>query len=495
MPVLEKNNTPDLSKLFLEDGERARRLALIDGDWLLDGSRLPLSPAQHAALPALAAEAGLPDAIARLFAAAIVNPSERRPALHMALRAADPDAWPGAGKGLAADRDRFLTVADDLHRGRTGLTDLIHVGIGGSDLGPRLVADALDDGSAAVRVHWLSTLDGRRLDRLLAGLDPARTGVVVASKSFSTEETLLQAAALRDWLGARFADQCWAATAMPERATAFGIGASQVLPFPDWTGGRFSLWSSVGVSAAALIGREAFDRLLAGAAEADRVFSSAARDRGLAVQLALMIHVLRRHLDAPTLGVIAYDPRLALLGDYLQQLVMESLGKGVDLVDRNLALATSPLLFGGRGTDLQHSIFQALHQGTDTHPLLLVGSLDAGHARPDWHRVQLAHLLAQATALARGRDDSQPCRCLPGNRPVALLLARRLDPVTLGYLLASFEHAVFALSVLWNINPFDQWGVEEGKRLAGRYRRQLEALDGLDFDHWLELGQRGMTEG
>lgn len=492
--MLEKNNIPDVISLFHSDRERSQRLSRIEQGWLLDFSRLPLTVDGVRELERSFTAAGIDAAIERLFAGAIVNPSERRPALHMALRAADPALYPGADpdRELAGHRERFLMLAQSLFSGQAGLTDLIHVGIGGSDLGPRLVAEALDQRDSAVRVHWLSTVDARRVGDLLGSLDPATTGVVIASKSFSTEETLLHAARLKDWLGERFAAQAWAATARPESALAFGLSRDHVLVFPEWTGGRFSLWSSVGVSAAARLGRARFEALLQGADLADASFSNPDQQSSLARQVAMLMHFLRRELDCPSLGVVAYDPRLALLGEFLQQLVMESLGKGVDLDDVVLKRPTSPLIFPGRGTDLQHSIFQALHQAPDSHPLMLVAALEPGHERADWHRVQLAHLLAQATAMARGRSDDKPYRRLPGNRPVMVLLAQRLDPQALGFLLASFEHAVFALSVLWNINPFDQWGVEEGKRLAANYKKALAEHGALDFDGWLALSDRGM---
>jgi glucose-6-phosphate isomerase len=246
-----------------------------------------------------------------------------------------------------------------------------------------------------------------------------------------------------------------------------------VLAFPAFIGGRFSLWSSVGVSAAARIGPDRFRRLLAGAEQADTEFRERGSHDSMAIIVALLMHYLRRDLGLNTLGVVSYEPRLALLADHLQQVVMESLGKTVGLDDSPVAHSTSPLIFGGRGTDLQHSIFQALHQGSDTHPLILVGSLRDRHAYPDWHQAQLAHLLAQATAFANGRSDGKACQNMPGNRPVATLIVDELNSENLGWLLASLEHAVYTLSVLWGINAFDQWGVEEGKRLAAEIRARL----------------------
>ncbi len=464
----QKNNKSGIRALLDRDPERRSIFALTDAQWRLEYAYTPMTPECRSSLFDQLRASNLAERVAALFAGDCVNPTEAQPAKHMLLRAAQPD------QEVSAQRAAFLDVAETLHQGDS-VRDVLHIGIGGSDLGPRLVADAIGSDSVRLRVHWLSTLDGRRFERLTRQLDPRHTAVVVASKSFTTEETLTQAKAAREWLGTGFSARAWACTAQQQRAVEFGIPGEHVLAFPQWTGGRFSLWSSIGVSAAAAIGRPAFERLLAGARAADDAFRQAPDEHRLAVLLALLMHYLRRRLDLPSLGFISYEPRLALLGDYLQQLIMESLGKGVDLEGQPLAAPTSPLIFGGRGTDLQHSIFQALHQGPDTHPLVLVGTLQDDHAYPDWHRRQLAHLLAQARAFACGRRDAPAHQQLPGDRPVSLLLAERLTPESLGYLLASFEHAVFVLSVLWRINPFDQWGVEEGKRLAQRIYPKLRS--------------------
>jgi glucose-6-phosphate isomerase len=472
--VLQKDNTPVVSELLAADPDRARDFTCRTGGWSLDYARIPLTREQHRSARDALIDAGLAGAVERLFGGEIVNPSERQPALHMALRAPSFQGLDAeSARRVAADRDHFLAVADELHSGRAGLTDILHIGIGGSDLGPRLVSEALDAGDSAVRVHWLSTLDAGKFERLCRRLDPERTGLVVASKSFSTEETLVQAEAARAWLGERWAERSWAATAKVEAAKAFGIRDAHVLPFPGWTGGRFSLWSSVGVSAAAVIGRSRFEALLAGAEAADREFASDTEAGGMAVTVSILVDHLRRGLDLDTLGVVSYEPRLALLSNHLQQLFMESLGKGVGLDDSPLASPTVPLIFGGLGTDLQHSIFQALHQGLDTHPLILVGAEAADHDHPDWQQRQLAHLHAQAQAFCDGRSDGAPYQRMPGNRPVATLLVDRLTPESLGWLLATLEQTVFALSVRWGINAFDQWGVEEGKRLAKEIRDRM----------------------
>lgn len=455
---------------------RERDFTLAAAGWTLNYAGIPLSRSALKRLCALPQEHGLGAAVESLFSARPVNSSEGRPALHMALRAGAEADWLDAGTAstVSAQRQRFLAVADELHSGQRGLSDLLHIGIGGSDLGPRLVADALNEDDSAVRVHWLSTLDGRRFERLCRRLDPQTTGMVIASKSFSTEETLIQAAAVRDWLGQGWSERSWAVSARADRATGFGLPPGQVLGIPDSVGGRFSLWSAIGMSAAALIGRSAFEQLLAGARQADDEFRAQPDAAVMAVMLALQMHFLRRELNLNTLGFVSYEPRLALLADYLQQLLMESLGKGVTAAGQPLGGASVPLVFGGTGTNLQHSIFQALHQGTDDHPLVLVGALEADHDHPDWQRRQLAHLLAQARVLRDGEDADETFRRLPGKRPVATLLADRLDAGRLGWLLASFEHAVYTLAMLWGLNPFDQWGVEAGKRLAARIHRDLD---------------------
>ena len=450
--------------------------------WVLDDSRVPWTSAHRDNCERQLVGCKLGQAVERLYSGAEVNPSERQPALHMALRASDLNDWNDdwnndqCGPELQEQRERFLALAEHFYRGDSHLKSLIHVGIGGSDLGPRLLSDALGPENAAVQVHFLSTLDYRKLKRLLVTLDPATTGVIVASKSFTTEETLLQAREIFAWLGDHAAKQAWAATARADRALAFGFSADSILEFPHWTGGRFSMWSSVGTAAAATMGRVRFEQLLAGAAAADREFFEASMQSvpdQLAHRLALLIHGLRRELALPTLGVVAYEPRLALLGDYLQQLVMESLGKRVDLSGQALAAPTAPLIFSGRGTDAQHAMFQAFHQGCDNHPLLLVGCLKDDQVDPLWQQTQLAHLLGQAEAFSAGVKGRRSCEDLPGQRPVSLLMAETLTPHHLGYLLASFEHAVFTVSVMWGINPFDQWGVEEGKRLARALKGKL----------------------
>jgi glucose-6-phosphate isomerase len=472
--MLQKNNTPDIQTLIESEPGRSESMVRETPRWRFDASRTPIPASAWRKIVASEAISTAQRAMDALFAGAIVNSSEAQPALHMALRAAEPSEIAPADDAATIERSlrQLLDCARRLHDGSAGVRTLVHVGIGGSDLGPRLVADALDAGNSAVDIEWLTTLDARRVERLQRRLDPSTTGIVVASKSFSTVETLFQAAHWRDWLNGR-PDRIWAATARPEKAVEFGVPVENVLAFPAWTGGRFSLWSSVGLSAAACIGPERWQQLLNGAARVDERVRNAVGDSA-AFALAGCIDSLVRRFGFGTLGVVSYEPALRMLAEYLQQLVMESLGKSTSLSGAPVLGPTSPLVFGGAGTDLQHSLFQALHQGTTRHPMLLLGTASTESEMPSWQREQMAHLLGQASALVNGREDERPERSLPGNNPVLLMLAPALDAETLGELLATLEHAVYLLGVAWDINPFDQWGVEEGKRLAVGFRQALE---------------------
>lgn len=474
--LLQKNNTLNIRALLRDEPERITEMLRISRHWRLDVSRTPLRLDDWRGFFGDSGNDRLRRAVSGLFSGAVVNPSENQPALHMALRAERPEEMLGDSDAavVKAARRRMLEVSGALYRGETRVRTILHAGIGGSDLGPRLVADALDPGDSAVRVEWLATLDARRISRLLDRLDPATTGLVVASKSFSTSETLSQAALIRDWLGPEGTERIWAATANGDRAREFGISESNILLFPAWTGGRFSLWSSVGLSAAARIGPDRWRGVLAGAEQADRLLLGDL-EATPAYGLARLLDRLVRGAGFDTLGVVSYDPALRLLAEYLQQLVMESLGKSVDLYGAPIPEQTSPLVFGGAGTDLQHSLFQALHQGTKRHPMLLLGSARCSEGPATWPSDQLSHLLGQASALVNGRSTEDQSRVLPGNNPVLLMLTRSVDAESVGDLLASFEHAVYLLGALWQINAFDQWGVEEGKRLAAEFR---SALDG-----------------
>ncbi|GAB2520886.1 glucose-6-phosphate isomerase [Lysobacter humi (ex Lee et al. 2017)] len=409
-----------------------------------------------------------------------VNPTERRPALHTALRG-DVGQSPLARDAHRVACEARMRMEETIGRLQAlGVTDVVSVGIGGSDLGPRLVVDALAaPGAGAVRVHFLSNVDGHAAQRVLAGLDPSSTAALLISKSFGTQETLLNGRILRAWLGddARL----FAITANGARAEAFGIPAERVLPMWDWVGGRYSLWSAVGLPIAIAIGMQGFDALLEGAAEMDaHVVGTPARGN-LAAWHALTAVWNRNALGLAAHAVLPYDERLRLLPNYLQQLVMESLGKSVRADGTPVGLDTVPVWWGGAGTDTQHSFFQALHQGTTVVPCDFIGVLRPDAPHRENHDALLSNLLAQSEAFANGQDSEDPHRRYPGGRPSTMILLDALTPQALGGLIAMYEHSVYLQSVVWGINAFDQFGVELGKQIADRLlpavRGEVEADD------------------
>jgi glucose-6-phosphate isomerase len=462
------------------DPGRADEFALRVGPLYANFARQRYDREALTALHALAAECALPVAMRRLFDGGKVNVSEDRPALHTALRSP-------LGHGQAALDARAQVETAQSHMAvlvaeleASPVTDIVNVGIGGSDLGPRLVVDALKDfHTGRFRVHFLTNVDGSDAQHTLHGLDPERTAAILVSKSFGTQETLLNGAILRDWLGG--GERLYAVSANLPKAEAFGVDTARVLPMWDWVGGRYSLWSAVGFSIALAVGMPGFRTLLAGAAEMDAHALEAAPEGNLPMRHALTAVWNRNALGLPTQAVLPYDERLALLPAYLQQLVMESLGKSVRPDGSPVDVDTVPVLWGGAGTSAQHSFFQALHQGTDVVPADFIGVVVPAHPYVDNHAALLANLLAQSEALANGCDAGDPQQIYPGNRPSTLLLLDALTPHALGMLIALFEHSVYVQSVLWGINAFDQWGVELGKRIANDLlpvmRRESEAED------------------
>ena len=466
LPHARRLASSRIADLLASEPGRVSELALRVGPIHASFARQRYDRDALAALVRLAGDAGVPAAFRALFDGRKVNASEDRPALHVALRSAlgTGDVARDASAQAAEARSRMAALVERL--ASSGVTDVVNVGIGGSDLGPRLVVDALRDfHDGRVRLHFLANVDGSDAARVMAGLDPARTAAILVSKSFSTQETLLNGRVLRDWLGS--GERLYAVSANVARAEAFGVAADRVLPMWDWVGGRYSLWSAVGFSIALAVGMERFQELLEGAAEMDAHVLEAPPRANLPVLHALTAVWNRNALGLPTQAVLPYDQRLALLPDYLQQLVMESLGKSVTPDGKPVAVDTVPVLWGGAGTNAQHSFFQALHQGTQVVPADFIGVVDPAHGHAENHAALLSNLLAQAEALANGFQSDDPQKSYPGNRPSTMLLLDALTPRSLGALIAMYEHSVYAQSVLWGINAFDQWGVELGKRIAG----------------------------
>jgi glucose-6-phosphate isomerase len=396
-------------------------------------------------------------------------------------------------------RDFAQQVRTGVVRGATGrpFRAIVHIGIGGSDLGPRLIWEALKPLAPQIELRFAANVDPAELAQALTGLDPAETLLVVVSKTFTTLETLTNAEAARAWLraalGAGADSHLVAVSAAPDKAQAFGVPAAQVFAFWDWVGGRYSLWSAVGLSCAIALGFDVFERLLVGAAAMDGHFREAPLAANAPVLLALA-HVFNRNgLGRPMRAVVPYAQRLRLLPDFLQQLEMESNGKRVDAQGRPVVRATAAAVFGDAGTNGQHAFFQLLHQGTDVIPVDILAVRQGSEGDPAAQKKLLANAVAQAEALMVGRSEAEvraeleakglpaaaiealaPQRTFPGDRPSSFLLLDRLDPERLGALIALYEHKVFVEGVLWGINSFDQWGVELGKTLATRVLAELE---------------------
>lgn len=462
-----------LSTLLTKDPQRVVDFSLRVGPLYANFSRQYYDRDALNALFVMAEKAGLGTAFKRLFDGEVVNPTEGRAALHTALRGACSEAQPAqAARQLAVTAQQHMqTLFDALHG--SDVTDIISIGIGGSDLGPRLLVDALVQPDARFRVHFLSNVDGHAVQRVLAGLDAKRTAAIIISKTFTTQETLLNGQVVRKWLGDD--SRLYAVSANVQAAAAFGVAAEHILPMWDWVGGRYSLWSAVGFPIALALGMERFLQLLEGAAQMDAHVAHSPLQQNMAVWHALTAIWNRNALQAATQAVLPYDERLRLLPNYLQQLVMESLGKSVTLAGDALEVDSVPVWWGGAGTDTQHSFFQALHQGTQIVPADFIGVARPDHAHAAQHAALLANLLAQMQALANGQESTDPHRQYAGGRPSTLLLLDALTPQALGMLIALYEHSVYAQSVVWGINAFDQYGVELGKQLANRL---LPALAG-----------------
>jgi glucose-6-phosphate isomerase len=473
----------ELKSMLHADPARARDFALRVGPLQANFARQGYDRAALDVLFDELAAAGGTAPVRALFDGEAVNPTEARPALHTALRSNlsnEPVARDAHAQAQAARlrmRELIATLA------ASDVTDVVSVGIGGSDLGPRLAVDALSGVTPGrFRVHFLSNVDGAAAQRTLAGLDRTRTAVLLISKSFGTQETLLNGAILRQWLGddSRF----YAITANVERAAAaFGIPAERILPMWDWVGGRYSLWSAVGLPIALAIGMDAFEELLAGAAEMDAHVLDAAPRGNLAAWHALTAVWNVNARGLATQAVMPYDERLKLLPNYLQQLVMESLGKSVRLDGSPVDVQTVPVWWGGVGTDSQHSFFQALHQGTQVVPVDFIGVVRGDDPYAENHDALLSNLFGQAEALANGQGNDDPHRAYAGNRPSTMILLDSLTPRALGALLALYEHSVYLQAVVCGINPFDQFGVELGKQVANRLlpvvKGESEASDAI----------------
>ena len=492
---------PHMRQMFADDPTRFPRFTARVGDLLLDYSKNLITDPVMANLLGLADQAGVAQARDAMFKGERINTTEDRAVAHWALRA--PTDQPAMVDGhdvmpaIAQVLDRMRVFSERVRggawTGATGLPirDVVNIGIGGSDLGPAMVAEALSPfAGTGPRVHFVSNVDGAHLQGTLAGLDPATTLFIVASKTFTTQETMTNAVTARGWLverlGAPAIRQHFVALSTnAEAVTAFGIDPAHMFEFWDWVGGRFSLWSAIGLSIAVAIGFDNFRALLDGAQAMDRHFREAPFDANLPVLLALIGIWNSDFLGMDGLAILPYDQNLRRFPAFLQQLDMESNGKRVRRDGSGVSLGTGPLVFGEAGTNGQHAFYQLIHQGTRSVACDFLMAARGQTPLDNHHVILLANALAQPEALLRGLTETEafermmsegkseaearrlaPHRTFPGNHPSNVLLYPVLDPFTLGKLIALYEHKVFVQGQIWGIDSFDQWGVELGKTLA-----------------------------
>jgi len=476
--ALESLPQPTLTELFADPARVDRYASVLDlpgGPIRFDWSKTHLSLEVEAVLGGIADQVDLAGRRDALFAAETLNNTEGRAATHCAER--------GVGNPAAAEEaelfhDRMRALVEAIHEGLLGeVKSLIHIGIGGSALGPALAIDALARDDARVAVNVVSNIDGSALAAAVKQCDPATTLITVASKTFTTTETLVNAASALEWLREGGVDDPYgrivALTAAPDKAVAWGVDETRVLPFAETVGGRYSLWSSIGFPIALALGWDGFAAFLAGAAAIDRHFIETPFAKNVVIRAAFADLYYTQARRCASRAVFAYDERLRLLPSYLQQLEMESNGKRVTADGKPLTRPSAPVTWGGVGTDAQHAVFQLLHQGTHLIPVdFLAVSVPSHDFDPAHHRILLANCFAQGAALMSGNTPADDmARGYPGDRPSATILCDELGAATLGSLVAFHEHRTFVSAMMLGINPFDQFGVELGKAMA-------KAIDG-----------------
>lgn len=497
--------------LFAQDSERFQRFSMNVGPLLLDYSKNRITQETLDLLLALAEEAQVPRWIERMFAGDKINTTEHRAVLHVALRnrsnrpirVEGHDVMAGVNEVLARMARFVDAVRSQQWRGYTGepIRDVVNLGIGGSDLGPLMVTEALRPyGSDELCVHFVSNVDGTHISETLRRLDPRTTLFVVASKTFTTQETLTNAHTAKEWLLAACTDPASIAkhfvaisTNGPE-VQDFGIDLDHMFEFWDWVGGRYSLWSAIGLSIALFIGMERFEELLAGAHAMDEHFRTVPLAQNMPVVLALLGIWYINFFGSETHAILPYDQYLHRFAAYFQQGDMESNGKRITRSGEPVAYATGPVIWGEPGTNGQHAFFQLLHQGTRLIPADFLAPMETHNPVGEHHRILLSNFFAQTEALMRGKTEAEvrdeltrqglagedleallPHKEFPGNRPTNSILFPKLTPNVLGHLIALYEHKIFVQGTIWGINSFDQWGVELGKQLAKKILSELDA--------------------
>ena len=513
--------TLHLNTLFANDLQRFAHLSQQFDQIVLDYSKQRINADVLSALLGLAQEKQLPQRIERLFSEDKINYTEQRSAMHWALRLPkDSETYPQLSQLVHAQLERMYALVNKIHagqyRGCTGevIQDVVNIGVGGSDLGPAMVSHALSDykvkTAKPLNLHFVSTMDGSQLSALLHRLRPETTLFIISSKSFSTIDTLSNAQTVRQWLEKALGDRSCilkshfiGISTKPEKMTEWGIAAENQLLLWDWVGGRYSLWSCIGLPIALSIGVDGFKQLLAGAHAIDQHFQQAPFEQNLPVLLAMLGIWNNNFLNIQTHAVLPYDGRLKHFAAYLQQLEMESNGKSIQRNDKKVSLDTCPIIWGEVGPNAQHAFYQLLHQGTHAVSCDFIAPVQRYNANQftyaenaealiEQHQLALSNCLAQSRLLAFGNQALDPeelsglalYQQYAGNQPSSTILLEELSPYSLGMLIALYEHKVFVQSVIWNINPFDQWGVEKGKAIANQLlpilNRTTQDLSQLD---------------
>jgi len=505
----ERVKSLHLRDLFAADPQRFARMSIRFNEILVDFSKNRATQDTLALLVDLAEAVDLAGAVEEMFTGEPINETEQRAVLHTALRYSGSDPVKVNGRDVMPDVRRVLGqmagFSEKIRSGRwTGysgraISDLVNIGIGGSDLGPAMVTEALSPyASDALRTHFVSNVDPTHLSETLRRLDPATTLFMIASKTFTTQETMANAYSARQWFLAAVSDPSQVArhfvaiSTNRESVEAFGIDRDNMFVFWDWVGGRFSLWSAIGLSIACSVGFEHFRNLLRGAEEMDRHFRTEPFDRNLPVLMALLGVWYTNFFGAQSHAVLPYDQYLRRFPAYLQQAVMESNGKSVNRSGSPVSTATGPIIWGEPGTNGQHAFYQLIHQGTQLVPADFLVSAVTHNPLANQHEILLSNFFAQTEALMNGKTRREvvdelenaglgardierlwPHRVFEGNRPTTSILFRQLTPRVLGSLIAMYEHKIFVQGVIWDIFSFDQWGVELGKQLAARILPEL----------------------
>ena len=501
-----------IKEMFAKDAKRAEKFHLKWNDFLVDYSKNNINQETINLLLELANEVHLKEAISQYFDGAIINQTENRAVLHTALRLPEEASVLVDGKNIIPEvfevKNKIKAFSNQIisgeKKGYTGkpFTDIVNIGIGGSDLGPVMVVEALQYYKNQLQVHFVSNVDGDHVNEVIKKLNPETTLFVIVSKTFTTQETLSNSETIRNWFLSRdfgtakqedVAKHFVAVSTNIQKVTEFGIDANNVFPMWDWVGGRFSLWSAVGLSISLAVGYDNFDKLLKGANKMDNHFKTASFENNIPVILALLSIWYNNFFDAESEALIPYSQYLQKLAPYLQQGMMESNGKSIGRDGKPVNYQTGTIIWGEPGTNSQHAFFQLIHQGTKLIPTDFIGYLKPLYGNEDHHNKLMSNFFAQTEALLNGKTAAQvkaefekqgisgekanallPFKVFAGNKPTNTILIDQLTPESLGSLIAMYEHKIFVQGVVWNIFSYDQWGVELGKQLANSILEEIE---------------------